>query len=159
MGGIEIVYEDATLRQGYSRNLHVVAWYDAPSLSQMHAYGACARALAGRAGCPSGLMNVVVEGMPRFSPEVREATAEYTREGAHEVGAAHVILVGGLLGSSVRAFLSTAMLLGRPPNPTKVFGDVDGAARWMAGNFAARSSEPWEVADLAAVCSAVIERA
>lgn len=153
-----IVYEDGTLRQGYCRNLHVVAWYDAPSLDQMHAYGAAARSLSDRWGRKSGLVNVVVTGVPRFSAEVRDATAQYTREGAHDVGAAHVILVGGLLGASVRAFLSTAMLLGRPPNPTKVFAGIDEAALWMARNFATRSDERWDSAELADVCRGVVIR-
>lgn len=152
MARTEIVYQDATLRQAYSRNLHVCAWYDAPTLEQMHAYGRAAKALSMRHEGKSGLINVVVTGVPRFSGEVREAAAEYTREGAHAVGAAHVILVGGLLGTSVRAFMSTIMLLGRPPNPTKVFGDVPHAARWMAGNFAERSEQRWTAEEVADVC-------
>lgn len=154
----QIVYEDATLRQAYARNLHVVAWYDAPSLEQMHAYASCAKALSDRWRRRSGLMNLVVGGVPRFTAEVREAAAEYTREGAHGAGAAHVILVSGLLGSSVRAFLSTAMLLGRPPNPTRVFGGIAEAARWMATNFAAHSGQVWDPDELARVCLDVIER-
>ncbi|MCZ7678143.1 MAG: hypothetical protein M5U28_04950 [Sandaracinaceae bacterium] len=156
--GAPIIHEDGTLRQAYCRNVHVVAWYDAPSLEQMHAYGAAAKALSARWEGKSALMNIVVTGVPRFSSEVREAAAEYTREGAHTVGAAHIILVGGLLGSSVRAFLSTAMLLGRPPNPTKVFGSIDEAALWMGRNLAERSAEAWDPSELAEVCRAVVER-
>lgn len=154
----EVVHDDGTLRQAYCRNVHVVAWYDAPSLEQMHTYGAAAKALSARWERRSALMNIVVTGVPRFSSEVREAAAEYTREGAHGVGAAHIILVGGLLGSSVRAFLSTAMLLGRPPNPTKVFGGIDEAALWMGRNLAERSPEAWDPSELAEVCRAVVER-
>lgn len=156
---VQIVYEDGTLRQAYCRNVHIAAWYDAPSLEQMHAYGACAKALSQRFGGKTALLNVVVTGVPRFSSEVRDAAAEYTREGAHSVGAAHIILVGGLLGSSVRAFLSTAMLLGRPPNPTKVFGSIETAAFWMARNLTDRSPERWDPNELAEVCRAVVERA
>ena len=155
---LEIVHEDATMRQVYCRNVQIAAWYDAPSLEQMHTYGRCAKVLSKRYGGKSALMNVVVKGVPRFSSEVREAASEYTREGAHQIGAAHVILVGGLLGSSVRAFLSTVMLLGRPPNPTKVFGDLDGAARWMAKSLCARSPEAWDAEELAAVCRQAIHR-
>ncbi len=157
-GDAQIVYEDETLRQAYCRNVHVVAWYDAPSLEQMHAYGASASALSRRWQGKSALMNIVVTGVPRFSAEVRDAAANYTREGAHTLGAAHVILVGGLLGSSVRAFLSTAMLLGRPPNPTKVFGGIDEAALWMVRTMGDRSPERWQGAELAAACRAVVER-
>jgi hypothetical protein len=157
MGRTEIVYHDATLRQAYHRNLHVCAWYDAPNLEQMHAYGGAAKSLSMRYEGKSALMNVVVTGVPRFSGEVREAAAEYTREGAHSAGAAHVILVGGLLGSSVRAFLSTIVLIGRPPNPTKVFGDLGQAGTWMAGNLNQRSSERWHPDDVVAVCRELIE--
>lgn len=158
MGAHEIVYEDATLRQGYCRNLHVVAWFDAPSVDQMHAYGRAAKALSTRHAGKSGLVNLVVSGVPRFSSEVREAAAEYTREGAHSVGAAHVILVGGLLGSSVRAFLSTVVLIGRPPNPTKVFGDLPQSAAWMAGNLSQRSPEAWLPEEVLAACREVMDR-
>lgn len=154
----QIVHEDGTLRQAYCRNVHVAAWYDAPTVEQMHAYGACAKALSTRWQGKSALLNVVVTGVPRFSSEVREAAAEYTREGAHTVGAAHIILVGGLLGSSVRAFLSTAMLLGRPPNPTKVFANIEQAAFWMGRNLAERSPERWDPSDLAEMCRTVVER-
>jgi hypothetical protein len=149
---VKVVYQDATLRQAYARNVHLVAWFDAPSLDQMHAYGRCAKALSERYGGESCLFNVVVTGVPRFSAEVRQAAADYSREGAHTVGTAHVILVGGLLGSSVRAFLSTAMLLGRPPNPTKVFATLDAAGRWMAQNLLERSSERWSAAELTSLC-------
>jgi hypothetical protein len=156
MSSLEIVYEDQTLKQAYARNVHVAAWFDAPTVAQMHAYGRCARALSQRYGGQSCLVNLVVGGVPRFSAEVREVASQYTREGAHGVGAAHVILAPGLVGTSVRAFLSTVILLGRPPNPTKVFGDIDGAAEWMARNLAMRSSEIWEAKDVADACRRVI---
>ncbi|MFK7987356.1 MAG: hypothetical protein AB8I08_15130 [Sandaracinaceae bacterium] len=145
---LEVVYEDDTLRQGFSRNVHFVTWHDAPTADQMRAYGRTARDVHGRHSDGSGLFNIVVTGTPRFSNEVRELAMTYTREGLHSVGTAHVILVRGLLGSSARAFLGTTVLLGRPPNPTKVFADIESAAMWMAKNLAERGSQTWSSEEL-----------
>ena len=154
----EIVYEDATLRQAYARNVHLVAWYDAPTLEQMHAYGRAAQTLSARYRGRSALINAIVEGFPRFTPEVRQAAAEYSRKGAHGVGTAHVILVGGLLGSSVRAFLSTANLIGRPKNPTKVFGDLATASAFVAALLSADGTERWEREPLNSLAERVVQR-
>ncbi|MEC7519557.1 MAG: hypothetical protein VYE22_06825 [Myxococcota bacterium] len=132
---MEILYEDETNRHAVQGNVHFVVWWDAPTVEQMIEYGRCADSVALRNPGGSGLMNLVVDGMPRFSGEVREAAKTHTTKGLHTVGAAHVILVGGLLGSAVRGFLGTTVLLGRPKNPTKVFGDLDSAARWMSGRL------------------------
>lgn len=145
---LEVVYEDETLRQGFSRNVHFVTWHDAPTADQMRAYGNTARSVHNQHPDGSGLINMVVTGTPRFSNEVRELAMTYTREGLHSAGTAHVILVRGLLGSSVRAFLGTTVLLGRPPNPTKVFADIDSASRWMVTNLEARGSESWSAETL-----------
>lgn len=158
MSRLTIVHEDASMRQAVYRNVQIVAWYDAPSLEQMHAWDRCAQSVAGRWHGQSALINIIVDGVPRFSSEVREAVSEYTREGVHKAGAAHVILVSGLLGSSVRAFLSTVMLLGRPPNPTKVFGTLEDAARWMAKNLNERSTQTWDEDELVRACREAIER-
>ena len=158
MASIEIRYEDDTLRQGVLRNVHVAAWFDAPTLEQMHEYGRCARGVYARYQGKSALLNLVVEGVPRFSSEVRQAAAEYTAEGLHQLGAAHVILVGGLLGASVRGFLGTMLLVGRPPNPAKVFGDLATAAQWQQKNLAAFERERWRAQEIIDVCNAVIIR-
>ncbi len=154
----DVVYEDATMRQVFCRNMQIVAWFDAPTLEQMHNYGRHSKILSERFHGGSCLMNIVVGGTPSFSPEVLQAAAKYTREGAHEVGAAHVMLVSGLLGSSVRAFLSTIMLLGRPPNRTKVFGDLPSAASWMHKNLAELSSQSWRLDEIVEACRFATER-
>jgi hypothetical protein len=158
MRRLDVVHEDATMRQAYCGNVQIAVWYDAPTLEQMLTYGRCAQGLYTRWHGMSALVNVVVAGTPRFSSDVREVAIEYTREGAHKVGAAHVILIGGLLGSSARAFLSTMILVGRPPNPTRVFGNLDDAARWLAKNLNELSPERWDAAELASVCRAAVER-
>ncbi len=155
---MEIVYEDATSRQVYVRNMHLAIWYDAPTVEQMYEWGRRAEAIRKRNPEGTGLMNLVVSGTPRFSSEVRQAVKDHTERGVHNVGAAHVILVRGLLASAVRGFLGTAMLLGRPKNPTKVFADVAPAAEWMAGCAEATGAERWASDELNAACLGAIER-
>ena len=147
-----VMYEDGSLRQGVARNIHVAAWFDAPNLEQMRAYGRCARRVHARYRGQSAFFNLVVDGRPTFANDVRKAAADYTREGLHEIGAAHVVLVPGFLGVSTRAFFSTMLLLGRPSNPTKVFADIESAARWQAANLAAFPDEEWALGDIAEVC-------
>jgi hypothetical protein len=158
MASFEIRYEDDTLRQAVARNVHVAAWFDAPTLEQMHEYGRCARGVYRSYRGKSALLNLVVEGVPRFSSEVRKAAADYTAEGLHQLGAAHVILVGGLLGASVRGFLGTMLLVGRPPNPAKVFGDLPSAAAWQAKNLAPFEEEPWTAQEIVTICESLIAR-
>lgn len=148
----KLVYEDETLRQGVSRNIHVAVWFDAPTIDQMHAYGRCARRVYARYRGQSAFFNLVVDGRPTFSNEVRKAAADYTGKGLHQIGAAHVVLVPGFLGVSTRAFFSTMLLLGRPPNPTKVFADIESAALWQAANLAVFPDEEWNPGDIVDVC-------
>ncbi len=155
---LDIVYEDETSRQVYGRNLHFAVWYDAPVVEQMHEWGRRAAAIRKANPEGTGLMNLVVSGTPAFSAEVREAVKEYTEHGVHNVGAAHIILVRGLLASAVRGFLSTAMLLGRPKNPTKVFAEVQPACQWMVRNTATTGGQEWTADDILDCCQRAIER-
>lgn len=129
--GLEIVYEDDSCRQGYVGPVHVVGWFDAPTLEQMQAYGVHSQALSRRLPL-TGLMNLIVRGRARFDPAVRAEAKRLTERGVHRGGTAHVILAPGLAGSAVRAFMSTTVLLGRPKNPTKVFDEVRAGAGWLA---------------------------
>lgn len=158
MAAVDIVFEDETSRQVYVRNIHIAVWYDAPTVDQMHEWGRRAEAIRARNPEGTGLMNLVVSGTPSFSSEVRQAVKDYTERGVHNVGAAHVILVRGLLASAVRGFLGTAMLLGRPENPTKVFADLAPAASWMAGCAEETGVERWSGDQLNRACAEAIER-
>jgi hypothetical protein len=69
----------------------------------------------------------------KFSADVREALVELTkRDELHAAATAHVILPGGLLGMTVRTFLNTVVLVGRPATPVKVFADDREAAHWAS---------------------------
>ncbi|MCB9598405.1 MAG: hypothetical protein H6719_37170 [Sandaracinaceae bacterium] len=80
-------------------------------------------------------MNLIVRGRPNFDPAVRAEVRRLTERGIHHGGSAHVVLADGLVGAAARAFMSTSVLLGRPKNPTRVFGELDPAATWMAGQL------------------------
>lgn len=158
MPSLEWVYQDATNRQAFCRNVHFCAWFDAPTGEQMDEYGQCSRLIKARYPAGTALVNLVASGSPRFSSEVRQKARDLTREGIHNAGTAHVVLVGGLLASAVRGFFGTMILLGRPPNPTKVFGDVDSAARWLSGSLNQIGTEQWDADELAALCRLAVER-
>lgn len=137
------VVEEGSLRITTERNVSVVAWRDAPTVKQLRAFEREGHALEKRFPKRCGLFNVILSGKPDFSSEVR---AETNRIGAlgdmYTLATAHVILVEGLVGSAVRAFLATSMLVSKPPTPTKVFGDKDLAVAWVLGRIA-EAGEPW----------------
>lgn len=131
------VIEDATLRLWSHRDLLVAAWFDAPNIDQMREVGRAGRALG--AGHPRGsaLANLIVSGVPRFSDDVRDEGIRIARDRTFRRGSCHVILVDGLGGAAVRAFMSMVLLvgmkaLGKGAARTKVFGDLGAAATWTA---------------------------
>lgn len=147
-----VVYEDDIMRQAVVRNIHIVAWFNAPTVDHMHAYGRCARRVYARYRGQSAFFNLAVDGRPTFSDDVRKASVDYVNEGAHQLGAAHVILIPGFVGVTTRAFLGTVILLARPPNPTKVFDDIETAAAWQATNLASFPGEKWNPRDIVDAC-------
>ena len=140
---LEVVYEDESCRQAYLGPVHLVAWFDAPSVDQMRAYGRCAQGLSRRSGADgtTGLFNLIVRGRPRFDPEVRRQAKVLTERGVHAGGTAHVVLATGLVGAAARAFMSTTVLLARPKNPTRVFGELEAAAGWLGDHLDVESRE------------------
>jgi len=148
---VEIVHEDATLRIGVARNLSVLAWFDAPGLVQIRAMERARQAFVARHHGNVGSLDVVVSGTPRFSDEIRSEVARIMRDPRLQgTGTAHVVLVDGLLGTTARTFLSTAILLARPATPHKVFGDLRAAAAWLAP-LVSRIGEAWTADDILAV--------
>lgn len=132
-----------------ARNLFVAVWSDAPTVKQMQAMARAAA--AHRRAHPRGaaLLNVVRGGTPSFDNAVRDEARRLTSDGHFDVGVAHVVLLGGLVGAAVRAFLSTIVLLGRPKEPTQVFGDANAAIGWLASRFA-NGGERWTRDDVQA---------
>lgn len=149
VGKYTVDYEDETMRVGNVDNLTIAAWFDAPTLVQMRAVDRSVRRIRREVEGGVGFINVVVEGIPSFSAEVREEGARQTSVlDGRDLVAAHVILIGGLTGVAVRMFMSTVILLGRPGYPTKVFGDAHVAATWLSNQLSENEGYPWSVEQL-----------
>ncbi len=142
------VVTEGTLRITQQRNVAVAAWRDAPTVAQFRVFEREGRAMTRRYPKGAALFNVVLSGKPDFSSEVRAETARINGLGdIFVLGAAHVILVTGLVGAAVRAYLSTSMLVTRPVTPTKVFGEKRPAAEWLLERLTT-SGETWSVDQL-----------
>jgi hypothetical protein len=73
-----------------------------------------------------------VQGTPSFSDETRlEAERFASDPKIFELGVAHVILIPGLGGTAVKAFINTILLVARPPAPAKAFDNLPAAVDWM----------------------------
>lgn len=149
----EILYSDDVLRIAQHRNLLILSWAEAPTLTHM---ANCERAARGANRLnPDGiglLCLMLSGGIPRFPDDVREEVAKFNRNPAlFPLGVANVMLVTGLAGVAVRAFVSTASLLGRPAVPTKTFADLVDAADWLAPLLRTPSAPRWNPGDLKAL--------
>jgi hypothetical protein len=144
VGGYEIAFSDSSLRVATVDNLELASWFDAPELRHMHTIDRVYKRMKRRVQGGCGFVNVVVDGVPKFSAEVREEAAKQTAEvDDRDIATAHLILVDGMVGSAVRAFMSTTILIGRPPHPTKVFGDIPTTARWLAIQLGKNEHYAW----------------
>lgn len=121
------------LRINASNGLVIAVWTDAPTLAEV---GEMDRAGQKQARLNKGkvaLLNVVVSGSPRFDEQVRARVKEMTSQGRpFNWAVAHLILVGGLAGAGIRAFLTTGLLFARSEIPKRVFGDRAECAAWLA---------------------------
>lgn len=152
-----VVHQQDTLRIVTAGNLVIASWFDAPTLEQMRAFRRASQALKQRHPEGTAMVNLIVTGTPRFSAEVREEAALQQKDALHNLGAAHVILVGGLVGTAVRGFLGTMILLGRSKNPTRVFGDVAPASAWLLERLKNGPVEGWTLEDVKAAFELAIE--
>jgi hypothetical protein len=144
MGGYEVVFSDSCLRIATVDNLELASWFGPPEMDHMRALDRTFKQLKRRNEDGVAFVNVVVGGVPRFSQEVRDEAARQTAEiDPRDLATAHLVLVDGLVGSAVRAFMSTTMLIGRPPHPTKVFGDISSTARWLAIQLGRNARYTW----------------
>jgi hypothetical protein len=148
---LDVIYEDDVLSLVGSKNVRVAIWRDAPTLAQMKEVDRAARALARENPAGTGWVNLVVDGVPRFTQDVREEVGRLTRENTpNALANAHVILLDGFRGVAVRAFFSTVLLVTRSAVPFRAFGDIESASRWMAP-LLAPSGVTWDAQSLAAV--------
>lgn len=126
------VFEDASVSMLFAENLAVVAWRAAPQAEHMRRWHRFALEHGRGPHAPGACVDIIVRGTPSFSDEMRRETNRFASDTkVFPRGMAHVVLVDGLIGSAVRAFIGTIMLVARPVAPAKVFGDLDAASRWV----------------------------
>jgi hypothetical protein len=154
----EIVYEDAILRIAQHRNLVIIAWDNAPTLEHLATCERAARASNRLNPDGIGLMCLMLDrGIPRFTDDVREEVARFNRSPSlFPLGVANVMLMGGIAGIAVRAFVNTAALLGRPAVPTKAFSDLTEATDWLAPRLRTASAPRWNPSNVRALAQALM---
>lgn len=130
------VRELETLRLTTSRNVVLAAWRGVPTpqqLAMLEDEGARCEELYQNG---TGLFSLIIAGVPNFSVAVHAATVQaHANPRIFRRGAVHAVLMTGLPGVAVRAYLSTAILQARNPVPTKVFGTIDAAARALSSRL------------------------
>lgn len=146
----ELAFENETARIAIERNVVVAAWFTEPrvplELREMERAG---KKVSSKYKGKSALFNVILSGKPSFSEEVRSEVNRITSDDTLFTAAtAHVILVEGFVGSAVRAFLATALVVSRTKTPNRTFNDVDLAAKWVKERLDAVKTDGWTEADL-----------
>lgn len=147
---LEAEHDDPAFRMRSHRQLLMLAWFGSPTARHVGLIDKASRAMV-RAYQPgkTALLNLIVSGAPKFDDEVRKGITKLIADGAlNAVGGAHVMLIPGVAGSAVRAFMSTALLLARPAAPNKSFGEVRAAAEWLAPKLAAATGEAWTATEI-----------
>ena len=129
---LRLNFENEILRLGVERNVCVVAWRNAPTVLELREMHKTGKRLQLEHKKGSALFSVILGGTPAFPQDVRDEVGVIVRDDhVFTLAAAHVILVTGLAGAAVRAFLSTAFLLSRPSTPNKVFADIATSVKWV----------------------------
>ncbi|MGB1012584.1 MAG: hypothetical protein ACPG4T_00510 [Nannocystaceae bacterium] len=140
---LRTVYTDERVVVSVCDDLLIAVWLDAPTIVQMEAFATHGRALERELPRGAVLSNLAVSGTPKFDERVRRLAAELTADPElFRIARSHTVLVGGMRGVAIRAFIQTFILLGRPPRPTKAFSAVEQAASWIAEQLA-KSPHRW----------------
>lgn len=85
---------------------------------------------------------------------MRRATEKFASdENVFELGTAHVILLPGLAGTAVRAFIQTIVLVSRSKSPNKVFRRIEDSVAWLTPILAPHG---WTARDLQTACESVV---
>lgn len=134
MTGAVLRHTDEVLRLAVRDDLCVARWTDTPTPRHFDEIVRAIRAAA-KTGDRAILLNVVdAPGkMPRFTDDLRKAGgAMAVAMEPLTAATAHVVLLDGFIGTSVRMFLSTLTLLSRSSGAVSTSARVDDAARWLA---------------------------
>lgn len=138
----KICHSDEDLYIVGAGQLLMAVWSVAPEMSHMKVLAQAGdRHRSSLRGEKQVFVNVVLDGTPNFSEEVRaEATRHSQRYAPFRAAAAHVICIKGFRGIAVRSFMSTMILLARPVTPAKVFDSMDSASNWLLTYLQPRES-------------------
>lgn len=153
---IRTLHQDDSLRLCASERLFISVFRDVPRIEQVRTLGrVVSEHLTQLAGQKQVYINIVTDGIPKFTDEVRqELTAVAQRFSAEREAVAHAILTSGLAGTTVRTFTSTMLLLARPKAPTKVFSTLDEAVAWLLPHL----GPGWNHARLLSACTTAMAR-
>lgn len=143
----QIHFEDETLRLTSMGCVLAATWMDTPQVEHLRAFRRTSIAMQKHHPGGTAAANLICDGTPHFDSAVREEVVSMFRATLHGYGMIHAVLVEGLRGTATRAFLSTAILVGRPRSPQRVLADIDSAAQqlvaWLPPEHAkARSVYP-----------------
>ena len=126
----EPFFADSIVRLASDGNLMLAAWLNAPTMPQMNKMWELNLVLRGK--FPRvGYLGLILSGVPNFSNDVRQEAARQSSVSEQDLATAHVVLVSGIVGAAARTFLTTVTLIARPKQPTKVFGELEAAVRWI----------------------------
>lgn len=116
-----------------ANGLVICVWTDAPNMTEVHRMDRIGQTQARANGGKCALLNVIINGAPKFEDDVRARVREMTQNGKpFNWAVAHLILVEGLAGAGIRAFLTTSALFNRSSIPKRVFGNKRDASMWLA---------------------------
>lgn len=127
-----VLHVEDTFRMVQLGCVIVNVWLDAPTHEQMQVYATTARRLSAHHQ-GTYLLNVAIDGTPRFDARVRDEAARLTAEAVNARGTCHVVLVAGFRGAATRAFLSSLLLLQRTRSRTTVVADLPAAVQHACG--------------------------
>lgn len=130
---VEVIFEDAEVKLGASGPLIIAVYKRAPTLGVMERLDAAETKLLEKHPRLSVLTIISAVGDAlKVDEKVRARGVELSHKYDKVVrGSAIVIAVKGLAAVVVRSFLSAFFLLSKSAMPSKTFGDVGEAVRWL----------------------------
>lgn len=140
---LHVVLEQEGALIAIDRGLVVTRWTSPPTARSLEAL-ANAHAQSRQ---QVAILDAVVDlrGRPAVDHAVRAQLMRLIRaHDARTVGVAHVVTVGGIVGSAVRSFFGAIELVSGARTPTGTFDDVRDAAPWLAGQL----QDGWSSAEI-----------
>ena len=154
--GLRIFETDADHTLAAWRNVLMMHWHGPVTMDAVQATHPAHDAVYAEYPRGLGVFVIVSDSTPIPPTEVRQVSALIIRATAGEVLCQCTIIEGGgFWGSAARSAAAAINILSRPPNPTRVFGEVEEAVAWQTPflNYAGYSQEEFAAAarDLRAI--------